>query len=193
MRLWFEFEKASRVAGGLCLVLGLGLFCTGCERDAAGSGTAGDIAGGDDGPVLSQTFSSPEAIARAVLEGIAKEDVEALEQLPLSKDEFRLYVWPKLPSSRPERGVPFEFAWADLHQKSTGSIAQNFRRFKGRKLELLEMKFQNETTDYGTFKVHRDARVRVRDAATGQEGWLDLFGSVMEWQGKYKLFSYVTD
>jgi hypothetical protein len=186
------YRKAPRVAGGLSLLLVALLLLAGCERDAAGGGASSDVAT-NDGPVLSQTFASPEELARAVLAGIEKEDVETLKRLPLSKDEFRLYVWPKLPSSKPERNLPFEFVWSELHQQSVSSIARNFHRYKGKNLELLEIRFRDGTTDYGSFKIHRDARVRVRDAATGEEGFVDLFGSVMEWQGKYKLFSYVAD
>jgi hypothetical protein len=184
-------RTAPRVAGGLSLLLAV-LLLAGCERDAAGGGAASDVTAAE-GPVLSQTFASPEELARAVLDGLEKEDVEALKRLPLSKDEFRLYVWPELPSSRPERNLPFEFVWSELHQQSVSSIARNFHRYKGKNLDLLEIRFRDGMADYGTFKIHRDARVRVRDAATGKEGFVDLFGSVMEWQGKYKLFSYVTD
>jgi hypothetical protein len=190
------FRWAPHVAGGLCLLLlpFLVLASAGCERNQAGSGER-DVAdtSGQSSPVLSETFSSPEELARAVLERMEKEDVEGLKRLPLSKDEFRLYVWPKLPSAKPERNVPFEFVWSELHQQSNGSVDRNFHRYKGMKLELLDVQFQNGTTDYGTFKVHREARVRVRDTETGKEGLVDLFGSVMEWQGRYKLFSYVTD
>jgi hypothetical protein len=40
--------------------------------------------------------------------------------------------------------------------------------------------------------VYRDTRVRVRDE-TGKELNLDLFGSILEKNGRFKLFSYVTD
>ena len=40
--------------------------------------------------------------------------------------------------------------------------------------------------------VHRDARVVVRDSS-GQTHRLDLFGSILERGGEFKLFSYVTD
>ena len=178
------------MAGGLFLLCLLSALPSACERNA--SGTESDVGAKGD-PVLARTFTSPEELAREVLGAIEREDVETLKALPLSKDEFRLYVWPKLPSSRPERNVPMEYVWKTLQQKSVGSIARNFGRYKGRKLELLEIEFEGETTDYGTFQVHRDARLRVRDRETNEEGWLDLFGSVMERQGKYKLFSYVTD
>jgi hypothetical protein len=144
-------------------------------------------------PRLSNTFESPEALAAAVLEGLATEDVEALKSLPLTKEEFRLYVWPKLPASRPERGVPLEYAWGDLRQKSGNAIASNYARYKGRKFELLSMSFKDGETDYESFVVHRKSELRMRDIESGEELSLELFGSVMEWKGKYKLFSYVTD
>jgi hypothetical protein len=55
------------------------------------------------------------------------------------------------------------------------------------------MTFMDGETDYGAFIVHRKSELRVRDTESGEELSLELFGSVMERKGKYKLFSYVTD
>ena len=110
----------------------------------------------------------------------------------VDKDEFRLYVWPWLPASRPERGVPLEYAWGELSQKSRSAVASSFSRYKGRNLELVSVRFQGDVTDYGSFRVHRESRLRVKDES-GDELTLALFGSVMEWNGRYKLWSYVTD
>ncbi len=178
-------SKASRVAGGLLLVSAIAL--AGCGP-ASNESEAGNLGGR-----LSSTFESPEAIARAVLDALAREDVETLKSLPLSKEEFRLYVWPKLPASRPERSIPFDYGWGDLHQKSVNAIASNYARHKGRKLELLSIRFKDGETDYETFVVHRKSELRVKDVASSEEETLELFGSVMEWNGRYKLFSYVTD
>jgi hypothetical protein len=142
---------------------------------------------------LSRTFDSPEALARAVLEAFEREDVETLKSLPLTKEEFRLHVWPKLPASRPERNVSFDYGWTDLNQKSVSSIASNYNRYKGRKLELLSIGFKGHETDYDTFVVRRKSELRVKDRESGEELTLALFGSVMVWKGRYKLFSYVTD
>jgi hypothetical protein len=178
-------SKAPRGAGGLLFL---------CLVALAGCGAGPSASEGANlGPPLSDLFDSPEALARAVLEAFAKEDVETLKALPLTKEEFQTHVWPKLPASRPERNVPFEYGWTDLYQKSVSSIASNFKRYKGRKLELLSITFKGETTDYGLFVVRRKSMLRVKDRDTGEELSLALFGSVMEWNGKYKIFSYVTD
>jgi hypothetical protein len=178
--------EASRAAGGL-LAVAAWLVVTSC-----GVVPADSEATNLDVPI-SSTFDSPEDLARTVLEAFAKEDVEKLKSLPLSKEEFQHHVWPKLPASRPERNLPFEYGWGDLHKKSMSSIASNFSRYKGRNFELISMRFKGGETDYGSFVVHREAVMRVRDVVSGEELDLALFGSVMERQGRYKLFSYVTD
>lgn len=178
---------ASRAAGGLYLLLviaGLGAGCQPAESapDAKGS----------DVPELTLLFDSSEDLARAFLKALEENDVDRLKAFALTKEEFRHYVWPQLPASRPENGVPFDYGWADLHQKSDNSLRRTWSSYHGKHLELLSIRFDDGTTDYGAYEVHRDARVKVRDER-GRERWLDLFGSVMERQGKFKLFSYVTD
>jgi hypothetical protein len=120
--------------------------------------------------------------------------VEALKKLELRKEEFRLHVWPELPASRIEKNpLPFDYGWNDLHQKSTNCLRRTYAAYGGRKLTFLRIEFEDETTPYETFKVHRDARVVVRDEEKGETLRLDLFGSMMEKDGRFKLFSYVTD
>lgn len=141
---------------------------------------------------LEPTFDSPEVLARAFLSALEREDGAELKSYALTEEQFRHYVWPRLPSSRPERNVPFDFGWGDLYQKSHNSLLRTFARYRGESLEFLALRFEDGVSDFGTYVVHRDARIRVR-RADGTEAWLDLFGSVMEWNGRYKLFSNVTD
>jgi hypothetical protein len=178
--------KASRFAGGLLVLVALFL------PSACGTGSANE-GNSDLVDELSCTFDSPEALAKAFLEALRKEDLETLKAFALNKDEFQEIVWPQLPSSRPERGVPFEYGWNDLREKSFYSLSKNFARYKGRPLDFRELVFHDETTDYGTYLVHRDARVKVYDEKKDREFWVDLFGSILEKDGRFKLFSYVTD
>ena len=172
-------RRALAGAGLVALCL---LLAGGCGRPAA-----------RDAPSpLGHAFESPEAVAEAVLAALAEEDGPLLLALALSEMEFRTVVWPELPSSRPERGLPFEYAWGDLHQKSTNELRRLLARAGGTRYELLDVSFDGESTPYETFTVHRDSRLRVRDAA-GAERELRLFGSVLQRGGEYKLFSYVAD
>ena len=165
------------------LTLAALLQATGC-----GGGAAVDVSPSP----LGHTFASPDALAEAMLTALAEGNSAGLEALPLSELEFRTVVWPELPSSRPERGLPFDYVWGDLHQKSTNARLRLIDRHGGRHYDLLGVEFDGETTTYETYRVHRETVLTVRDE-TGEEVTLALFGSILERDGAFKLFSYVVD
>lgn len=141
---------------------------------------------------LANTFESPQALAQAVLTALEQGDIARLQSLALSEDEFRLHVWPELPTSRPERNVPFEYAWGQLKQRSDASLSQTFSRYRRRPLKLVRTRFSGETTKYQSFEVMRQNEIVATDD-NGQDLVLHLFGSALVKDGRYKLFSFVVD
>lgn len=141
---------------------------------------------------LAHTFDSAEALARAVLDRLARRDIDGLKALALSEQEFKDHVWPELDTSRPERNVPFEYAWGQLKQRSDGVLAGTVGRYAGRPLTFVRTSFRGETTQYPSFVVMRESEIVAADE-TGKELVLQLFGSAMVKDGRYKLFSYVVD
>ena len=141
---------------------------------------------------LSNTFESPEALARTLLDSLAQNDRARLRALPLSETEFRDHVWPELPTSRPERHVPFDYAWGQMKQHSDGSLQQTIARYGGKRLALVRTQFTGETTQYQSFVVRRESEIVAADE-TGREVVLRLYGSVLVKDGRFKLFSYVVD
>ena len=127
-----------------------------------------------------------------MLDALAAGDVERLEALALSETEFRTVVWPELPSSRPERGLPFDYAWGDLRQKSNNALRRLIAGEAGQRYHLLAVEFDGGSTPYDTYTVHRESRLVVR-GEDGAELQLRLFGSVLERDGAFKVFSYVVD
>jgi hypothetical protein len=109
----------------------------------------------------------------------------------VSAQEFRDRVWEHLPAARPERNLPLLYVWADLHQKSDGMLTQTLARHGGREYSLLSVTFSG-STDYGPYRVHRDATFLVRDA-TGETERLRVIGSMIETDGAWKVFSYIVD
>lgn len=141
---------------------------------------------------LSHTFESPDALARAVLEALARRDAAGLRALQLSETEFRDHVWPELPTSRPERNVPFDYAWGQMKQRSDGSLGETLGRYGGRTLRYVQTRFTGETTTYQSFSVMRESEIIAADEA-GRELILRLYGSAMLKDGRYKLYSFVVD
>jgi hypothetical protein len=141
---------------------------------------------------LSNTFESSDALARAVLAALERKDLPALRALQLSEEEYRVHVWPELPVSRPERNVPFAYAWGQMKQHSDTSLQQTFARYAGKPLRLVQSRFTGETTSYTTFTVMRDSEIVARDE-NGRDLILRLYGSAMVTNGRFKMFSYVVD
>jgi hypothetical protein len=142
-------------------------------------------------PPLTNSHPSAASLASAVLDGLARRDRAVLEGLALSETEFRDHVWPQLPAARPERNLPFSFVWGDLRQKSTLTLGNVLAREGGRRYELIDVQFTGET-DYRTYRVHREATLRVRDSQ-GVETDLRVCGSMIEKDGAWKVFSYVVE
>jgi hypothetical protein len=138
---------------------------------------------------LEHTRESAEAVATALMEALAAGEAGNLEQLALSEAEFRRRIWPELPASRPERNLPFSYVWGDLRQKSTQSLQQLLVKHKGHRYTLEGVRF-GDTTEYPTFKVHRDSVFIVRGA---DEPEIRLCGSMIEADGRWKVFSFIAD
>ncbi len=141
---------------------------------------------------LSATFESPEAVARAVVEGLRGGDLAALKGLALSETEFKHLVWPKLPAARPERNLPMDYVWGDLAGKSDANLRARLGGWQDRGFVLVSLSFKGGVEDYGTFKVHRESVLILKDRE-GREQTGRLFGSILEHQGRFKVFSYVVD
>ncbi len=141
---------------------------------------------------LAHTFDSPDALAREVLDRLARRDQAGLLALALSHDEFETHVWPRLPASRPERNTPLSFVWGRLKQQSDMSLAGTVARHGGTRHELQQVVFDGEVTDYGTYTVHRESALVV-GMPDGTTDRIRVFGSVIEQGGRYKVFSYVVD
>jgi len=191
-KLLADFRYASRIGGSASrggsalLASAVALLCL------AGGGCTGNVEGDPRLSPLHHTFPSPEALSQAVLTALAADDVDTLRALSLDEMEFRTAVWPDLPASRPERNVPFDYAWGDLHQKSNNALRRLVARHGGRRYQLAGVGFAGETTEYRTCKVHREAILDLLDEE-GEEIRLALFGSILERDGEFKLFSYVVD
>jgi hypothetical protein len=143
-------------------------------------------------PAFVNTFPSKEAAAGAVVQALAARDVRRLEALAVSEDEFKTRVWPALPASVPAFGMPADYAWADTAAKSHAALSSLVAANGGRRFEVERVSFGDTPRDYGPFRVHPRAQLEVRDA-TGARGTARLFGSMLEAEGRWKVFSYVAD
>jgi hypothetical protein len=142
-------------------------------------------------PLTESSASAAEA-ARQVTEAIGRNDRGRLEQLAVNETEFREQVWPELPAARPERNLTAEYVWTDLHQKSQASLHDTLRKHAGRGYAFVDVRFQGPVSRYAGYEVHREAVVRLR-RPDGTETEERLFGSMIQKDDRWKIFSYVVD
>ena len=142
-------------------------------------------------PPLTHTAASAEALAADIVQAVAQRDRARLESLALDEQEFRRHVWPELPASRPERNLPFSYVWGDLRQKSAAGLTQTLARHGGEGYEVVAVTFAG-ASHYGAYRVHRAPTIVVR-GRSGDRGEIALTGSLLEKDGRWKVFSYVVD
>ena len=137
--------------------------------------------------------ASPEALALMVADAMRAGDVGRLRGLAMTEEEFRTHVWPSLPAARPERNVPFDFVWDRLAQNSEAQLAGTIAAIDAGDvgaLPLRAVRFARETSYYGDVAVHRRTELLFQDG-DGRERLVRLFGSTVEQNGRFKVFSYV--
>jgi hypothetical protein len=141
---------------------------------------------------LARTHPSPHLATEGVVSALTTGDRERLRALALTEEEFLVHVWPHLPVSRPERNVPFAFVWGMLQQTGEGYLRQALVRFRGEALTVDDVSFSGRASRYGHDTVHRGSTVTLRDRI-GTVHHVRLFGSMVEYRGGWKVFSYVAE
>jgi hypothetical protein len=137
------------------------------------------------------SYATKDAAVEAFLHALTARDRTTLSAMAVSETEFLKYIWPALPASRPEVGMPAARAWADQAQRNAAYLSQTLDEHGGRQYRLLAVSFAGGTTDYGAYQVHRETTLDVR----GPNGpaTLRLFGSLVESGGRWKIYSFVVD
>ncbi len=142
--------------------------------------------------VLEAAASSPMELADRFLDYLADGDIGKIQELGLTEDEFRKFVYPELPAADPIRNTSAEFVWNQLFIRSQSSLHGAFNQLAGRRLTLKDMRFASGTEPYDSYVVHKESVLIVEDE-DGVEHTERLFGSVLELDGQFKIYSFVRD
>jgi hypothetical protein len=140
---------------------------------------------------LSPSYPSKDEAVEVFLQALTARDRAALQAVVLTETEFRKYVWPALPASDPAVGMPVDYIAAEFRQKNEAFAAGLINDHGGKEYRLLAATFGGASTDYGSFRVHRETRLDLR-GPTGVTT-LRLFGSMIESGGRWKIYSFVVD
>lgn len=174
-------ERLTR--GGLQAIPGFFLLCLLLVTAACGRG---------DAPVpLTPSYDSKDAAVNAFLQALAARDRDTLLTQAVSQTEFLKYIWPALPASRPDVGMPADRAWTEQAQRNVNFLSQTLGEHGGRRYELVAASFDGSPTTYGRFTIHPKTTLDIRDEFGVRE--VRLFGSMIESGGRWKIYSFVVD
>jgi hypothetical protein len=145
-------------------------------------------AGSSPGIILDNSFSSIEDLTEGFLETLIDGDLQGMMLIAADKDEFETYIWPYLPASNPGTNLTPEFVWEQSQLKSLSTLRSTMNRYAGRDIKLVGVELQGEVREYGRLKLFMEPEVIV--TIDGLEKKIQIFGSVMELEGEYKIYSY---
>jgi hypothetical protein len=134
-----------------------------------------------------------EALARKFLAAVSAQDTTALGHLLISRAEFAWLVFPDHMYARPPYELDPAIFWLQIQAGSQKGLTRLLKRLGGQPLTLLLMHCQRDTLQLkaGPARLWSDCRMRYRHGA--EQETHRLFGSIVERDGRFKLFSLAND
>ncbi len=172
---------AKRYRSGPVAIVSLGILLLAVGVALVSDGRPADA-------ILSRSADSPQDLVRRFLEVLAEGDRNEIRGFELTRQEFEQHVYPRLPASRPSANMSVDFLWKQTQLRSLGGLSKTMSH-AGRKYDLNAVSFADGRKSYGTFQIHRDARLLITDEE-GRQRELNLFGSIMEMNGEFKIYSF---
>ncbi len=138
---------------------------------------------------LSNTYGSPEALARAVLDALADSSRSALEKLQVNEQEYFNSIWLNL-DSRELTGFPAEKAWGMVQRDASKSIDRALYDWGGRQLKLKKVYVVHETREFERIRIIRGLGMDVEDESGNVQTISKFMNVVAEMNGRYKVVAF---
>lgn len=178
--------RPRRRVGPECMVAtALALTVAGCSDATAG------------GPGFPGSAPSLEALGRATLDAVVAGDTVRLDGFRLTRQEHDDVVWPELPASAPEVGMPVDLVWADIERRNDRALNRILPALAGRRLDFVGTSCRGPLQAFGSFHVLTDCWVTFDAPDRAGEGpvavprfEVQLFKDALVRDGRHKVFRY---
>ncbi len=136
--------------------------------------------------------SSPERLSRALLTALTANDTARLRALVVSRTEFAWLYYPHTHWIRPPYEMGPDLVWLQVAANSEKGLVRLVRRYGGRSLRFDGLSCADSVLREGPNTIVQGCRVRFA-AADSAARELQLFGSLLNRDGRYKFVSYAND
>ena len=146
----------------------------------------------DTPSVLTGGAESPEALTRRLLAALEAGDTSAVRDLALSRAEFAWLYYPHAKWTRPPYEMGPGLVWLQISASNEKGFVRLMRRYGGSRLRFESLTCADSGVREGPNVVISGCRVRfaAADSATRD---LQLFGSLLNRDGRYRFVSYSND
>ncbi|MEQ9398632.1 MAG: hypothetical protein RJQ04_05640 [Longimicrobiales bacterium] len=140
---------------------------------------------------------SLDALGRATLQAVVQGDTARLDGFRLTRQEHNDVVWPELPASAPEVGMPVDLVWADIERRNDRALNRILPALAGRRLDYVGTSCRGGLQAFGSFHVLTDCWVTFDAPDRAGEGpvavprfEVQFFKDVLVRDAGYKVFRY---
>jgi len=130
---------------------------------------------------------SPDALVRRFLRALEAADTTALARLALTRAEFAYLYYPYAPESQPPYDLDPGLSWFLLEGRSQKGLRRALQDFGGRPVQAAGWSCQAVRAQ-GPARIW-DGCVVQRVGSAGDTVAESLFGSILEYRGRYKFVS----
>lgn len=132
---------------------------------------------------------SQEELVDAVVAALEAADTTALASLALTPSEFAWIYFPHTIYTSPPYELSPALVWFHQQNRSSRGLARLLRRYSGETLFATGHRCPDEGEAFGEGWIWHGCAV-LGELPTGESVEERLFGSILEWEGRYKLVSF---
>ena len=136
--------------------------------------------------------ASRQALVTHFVSALAASDRITLGQLVLSRAEFAWLYYPNSRDATMPNGLPPQRRWDQVTLNSEKGIGRALTRLGGKPITLESLDCPNPPVTTGAQKLHDGCTVKLT-LADGTTFSGPLFGSIIEYAGRFKFVSYTND
>jgi hypothetical protein len=142
---------------------------------------------------LTNASRSMDELGRRVIQALNDEDRGALAALAMTKEEYRLHIFPGLEIGKVEQWQKaYDFVWGTVYDRSNYRLTSIVRKYGGRQLEYIGIRVDDTEPWHLDCIVHKKALITIKDAS-GAEQEAELFAGMAEINNGFKIISFDVD
>ena len=195
------------------LLLAIGAAAAACARDAEQATPAADLPPGyvidsalpidtllarfratlpDSPTTLVGGESSPERLTRSLLGALTAQDTATIRRLVLNRSEFGWLYYPHTRFTKRPYELGPELLWIQVNENSEKGIVRLLRRYGGSAMRFETLACPDSVVVEGPNTITGPCQVTFA-AADSAARTMQMFGSIIAREGRYKFVSYANE